>query len=421
MSNSFFRTVLFTSLMVNLVGCGGSGSTNTPSNIIIVPIPAVTLSASTPNAAVGGSFTLTWTSAGNNNCVASGSWTGNLSSSGTQSIIPTTAGNNTYTITNGTASSTVSVNVLPQYTAIPDVVFETALIGAGLDDVIDGRISTAKALSITKLAITETGYLPPEFYTSDANGVRTIVPFAAVYGTGISLDSPSITDMTGIESFVNLTHLIFENQKVSTVNFSTLINLKGLSLWQEPITSIDLSKNLKLEALGLTETPLRTVDISMLTELSIICFQQDGDRTVPYTTRRGTNVYGFSSLDLSKNTKLVRLYIMANGLTSLDLTNNKSLQELWANQNKFQSFDFRGFTNLSYVILWGNNLNYLNINGINGGNMPFRLYTDGNPNLSEIHVTNNTVLNALIAARANGHQGIFTNSPPLQPTVFVTP
>jgi len=324
------------------------------------------------------------------------------------------------TVSDGKMSSiaaAVHVTVLPQYILIADVNFEKALIGAGLDTVIDGKILTASALGITKLAITREGYLPPEFYSADANGVRTIVPNAAVYGTGIS---NLIKSISGIENFINLTHLQIENQQVSTVDLRALSNLRVLSLWQEPITTIDLSKNLKLETLGLSETSLVSIDISMLTALREIAFQQDERETRPYTLLNGTTVTGFDNLNITNNVNLLRLYIYGNGLSSIDLSKNKLLQEFWANHNNFQSFDLSGFASLSYIILNNNNLNYLNLNGVNHNQVPYRLYTDGNPNLSAIHVTNTAVISALESARSAGI-GVFTNSGTLQATSFVTP
>jgi len=101
---------------------------------------------------------------------------------------------------------------------------------------------------------------------------------------------------------------------------------------------------------------------------------------------------------------------MNNKLTSLKLSqNNTNLRELWANGNKFTSFDFSGFSNLNFVILYDNNLNYLNISGINVNPSYFRLYVNGNPNLNSIYVSNATVLDYLVSARNAGNKGVFTD------------
>jgi hypothetical protein len=407
-------------LTTMLAACGGGGGSSPatvtpPPAVVTPPAPVATLAfittVSNNNGVVGTPYTLQWTGTNVSGCVASGAWTGALDSSGGKTLTPNTEGTVSHTITCGSTTKTVVLNILPQFTAIPDAAFEAALIGAGVDDVLDGKVSTAKALAITKMAISAEGYLPPGFYDAAAKQV----PFTAVFGTGVTTKIKSIA---GIEAFANLTTLQIENQQVTTVDLSKLVNLTGLSLWQEPITTIDLSKNLKLTNLGLSETSLKTVDISMLTGLTEIAFQND-IVALPYTLGNGTTVYGFTTLDLSKNVNLQRIYLDGNGMTSLDLTSNKKLQEFYATYNKFQSFDFTGFKDLNSVVLTNNNLNYLNIAGIAGGYTPTRIYTDGNPSLGEIHVTNTAVLNDLNAKRAAGAKGIFTNSAPLPVTNFV--
>jgi hypothetical protein len=404
-------------LSAMLAACGGGGgsspATVTPPAVVTPPAPvaSIAVTLSTPTGAVGSPYTVTWVGANVSGCTASGAWAGSLTVSGSQSVTPTTEGANSYTVTCGTSTATAVLQTLPQFTAIPDAAFEAALIGAGMDDILDGKVSTAKALTITKLAISNEGYLPPGFY--DAVGKQ--VPLTAVFGTGVT---PKIKSIVGIEAFANLNQLQIENQQVSTVDLSKLVNLKTLSLWQEPITTIDLSKNLKLETLGLSETSLKTVDISMLSALIEIDFQQN-TVALPYTLLNGTTVYGFTTVDLTKNSNLARIYIEGNDFTAIDLSGNKKLQEFWAAGNKFISLDFRGFNNLNYVVLNDSiNLTYLNLSDTNNGGVQFRLLTVNNPHLTEIHVGTAALVNKYQAAAAS-NQGVMLNVAPSPITNFV--
>jgi hypothetical protein len=403
-----------------LIGCGGGGSspvTVTPPPVVVTPpAPVATLvfitTTSNGNGVVGTPYTLQWTGTNVSGCTASGAWTGALDGSGAKTLTPTTEGTASHTITCGSTTKTVVLNILPQFTAIPDAAFEAALIGAGVDDVLDGKVSTAKALTITKMAISNEGYLPPGFY--DAAGKQ--IPLTAVFGTGVT---PKIKSIVGIEAFANLTMLQIENQQVATIDVSKLVNLIRLSLWQEPITTIDLSKNLKLETLGLSETSLKTVDISMLSALLEIDFQQD-TVALPYTLGNGTTVYGFTTVDLTKNSNLARIYIEGNPFTTIDLTGNKKLQEFWADGNKFISLDFRGFNNLNYVVLNNSaNLTYLNIADTNNGVVQHRLLTANSPHLTEIHVGTAALVSKYQAAAAAGNQGVLINAAPAPVTNFV--
>jgi hypothetical protein len=69
--------------------------------------PAPTLTLASSSIVVGSSTTITWSSANNQGCTASGSWTGALASSGTQTVTPTAVGTDTYTLlcTNGLGAS----------------------------------------------------------------------------------------------------------------------------------------------------------------------------------------------------------------------------------------------------------------------------------------------------------------------------
>jgi hypothetical protein len=63
---------------------------------IVPAAPVLTLGSS--SIAVGSSTTLTWTSANNQGCTASGSWTGAMAPTGSQTVTPTAVGTDTYTL-----------------------------------------------------------------------------------------------------------------------------------------------------------------------------------------------------------------------------------------------------------------------------------------------------------------------------------
>jgi len=77
-------------------------------------VPTLTLGAATITA--GGSTTLTWSAINVTGCAASGSWSGAQNASGTATVMPTTAGNYTYTLTctnaQGSVAATASLTVM---------------------------------------------------------------------------------------------------------------------------------------------------------------------------------------------------------------------------------------------------------------------------------------------------------------------
>ena len=382
---------LTTILAIFLSGCGGGASTSapttapapvaaTPAPVVPAPAPAptptVTLAASVKNVAYGSTFNVNWTGTNTNACTASGNWSGALAGSGTQTITPSTLGVNTMSITCGTATASATVNVLPQETAIPDPVFATALNTMGYA-VVNGKMQTSVALTITKFIISHVKY----------NVDLASNPLFYKYPFYQTPDNVYIKDAAGLENFVNLTDFRFEGQQVKSFNLNAMTQLTNVSLWKNPISSIDLSKNTLLTSMGLSENQLKTVDISMLPELVEIAFQND-DRARPYTTNNGVVVTGFTSIDVSKNVKLQRIYLMGNELTTLDVSKNSALQELYVRDNKLTSMNLTANKTLNSLTIDKNDLSYLNITGINNGQVPRRLYADNNPRLLQIQVTN---------------------------------
>ncbi|HMH89252.1 MAG TPA: S8 family serine peptidase, partial [Steroidobacteraceae bacterium] len=92
----------------NVAAGYGLVQANLAANMVPATLPpAPTLTLASSSIIVGSSTTLTWSSANNQGCTASGSWTGALASSGTQTVTPTAAGTDTYTLlcTNGLGAS----------------------------------------------------------------------------------------------------------------------------------------------------------------------------------------------------------------------------------------------------------------------------------------------------------------------------
>jgi subtilisin family serine protease len=87
-----------TTTSANFVGAGFVQA-NTAATMIPATVPAApTLTLSSSSIVVGASTTITWASANTTGCTASGSWSGSLASNGSQTLTPTAAGTDTYTL-----------------------------------------------------------------------------------------------------------------------------------------------------------------------------------------------------------------------------------------------------------------------------------------------------------------------------------
>lgn len=373
-------------LQKTIIDCG---SVSSSVNVNVLQLtPQVTLTTSTEQAIVGNSYTISWVLKDLSSCSLSGAITQTVTESGSAQITPTQQGEQKTTIKCGEVSSSVSVNVLPEFVAIPDPVFADALSRIG-HPIHNGKMSTLDALNITMLCITSK---QGSYGVADSNNTaiftNTSVPDS---GVRCAYTNEYITDATGLESFLNLRTIRLEHQQIEQVNLLTLKNLYLLSLWGDPIKEINLANNTQLAFLGLSETSLTTVDTSRLMDLEEAALQQDGDRQLlPYTLSNGTLVTGFSNVDFSQNQKIKRVYLHNNPLIDLGISKNKdSLREIWANGTNVESLDLSGYKYLNYIILNDSkNLNYLNLYGVNYDSVPYRLYLNNEPSLTEIIVKN---------------------------------
>ncbi len=175
-----------------------------------------------------------------------------------------------------------------QFTAIPDPIFEQALIDLGHDDVLDGQVLTANIENVENLGIMNLG----------------------------------IQDLTGIEGFTSLELLVaFENE----------------------ITFLDLSQNTNLIELVIDDNPLHTLIISNNPNLSFL--YAEGTELVHLDTSNCPELISLglydskiNSLDLSQNPLLSELDVDNNFLIELDLSQNTELEQLYIGFNPFLNF-----------------------------------------------------------------------------------
>ncbi len=138
-----------------------------------------------------------------------------------------------------------------QYITIPDENFLNALIEEGVDANEDGRISNKEAEEIIDLDV----------------------------------NSKMISDMTGIEAFINLITLDCGENQLTRLDISNNTALTTLQCGYNQITNLDVSNNIDLWRLSCMDNQL-------------------------------------TSLDISNNTAILELHLSKNQLSSLDISSN---------------------------------------------------------------------------------------------------
>jgi hypothetical protein len=181
--------------------------------------------------------------------------------------------------------------------------------------------------------------------------------------------------------------LWIEHQLLKDIDITKNINLTLLSLWDNPLTQIDLSKNTKLTILGLSEVNMSTIDLSNNVDLEEIAFQ-NGEGKGYGTTK------GFTSLDLTHNVNLKRVYVWKNRITELDLTMCPKLSDIWFSDNpQMTSLKLAPTQNLKMVIGWNTGLESLDLKG----SLPYSIATQNSPKLKSIRITNLMWINTAVA------------------------
>ncbi len=171
---------------------------------------------------------------------------------------------------------------------------------------------------------------------------------AAAYSGTISVNTFSISDLTGIEAFTSITNL----------------DCAGNSL-----TSLDLSANTALVILRCQANALTTLDLSANTALLDVVCHSNGLTSL--TVGNLTNLENLScggnaltALDVTGCPALVDLRCDQNQITALDVTNSSLITNLDVSNNLLAALDLGSNTSLQFLSCWNNQLTALDVYNI---------------------------------------------------------
>ena len=168
----------------------------------------------------------------------------------------------------------------------------------------------------------------------------------------------------------------------SVAGIEHFTSLQSLELWSNPLYSIDVSKNHKLIKLYVNNTQISELDLSGNPNLRRLY---------------AANNY-LTELDLSSNKNLASINIRYNQLTKLDVSNNTLLHDLDVDANELYEIELANTPNLSHFSAKHNRLtdidfsdSYCLISIDVGWNELTALDVSNNPSLDSIHVNNNAL------------------------------
>ncbi|WGF92189.1 T9SS type A sorting domain-containing protein [Aequorivita marisscotiae] len=174
----------------------------------------------------------------------------------------------------------------------------------------------------------------------DTNGDGEIQVSEAEAATNIFVHDKNITDLTGIEAFVNITSLTCSSNPISTVDLSNNPDLELLVIGRTNLSSLDISQNTALFTLYIDNTNITEIDTSNHPNLEFL-----------------NAAYGsLESVDLSNNPNLVILKLEDTNVETLDLSSNPLLEALGIYGTVIDDLDFSLLPNLKIISLGNNNI-----------------------------------------------------------------
>src|SRR5690554_1207691 len=242
-----------------------------------------------------------------------------------------------------------------QIVNIPDANFKAELLQASTSNTI-AKNATGQNIKID---------------TND-DGEIQVSEALAVYQ--LDVQNSNIENLTGIEAFVNLTHLRCATNSLIVLSFSSNVNLTHLWCDDNDLIYLDISNNINLIMLSCSGNNLTSLDISNNINLAEL----------------GCAVNNLTELDVSNNTNLTYLHVYNNPLTELDVSNNVNLISLYVNYNSLTELDVSNNVNLTTLQCMSNNLTELNLS--NQPNLE-NLNATSNPQLAYINIKNGGILN----------------------------
>ena len=206
----------------------------------------------------------------------------------------------------------------------------------------------------------------------DSNNDNEIQVSEALLVNHLVLYNCGISNLSGLEYFINLTHLNCGNNTISTLDLTPFTNLIGFDAYNNSLTSINIS------------------NLSQLTNFSC-------------------NNNQITSLVLSNLPNLLVIRCSNNLLTTLDVNNLSNLSNLYCNNNLLNTLDTNNLIHLTNLNCSSNNLTTLYIkNGSNESSL--NLDFSNNPNLQYVCADDFQLTQVQDKITQYGYTNCFTNS-----------
>ena len=246
------------------------------------------------------------------------------------------------------------------YLSIPDMHFEAKLIEQGIDS--DGIVNQ-------------------KILKTDAEQVAHL-------DLNLLSNFGEISDLTGIEGFVNITLLSAAGQEIKDVDLSFNTKLDTLFLNGNHLTNIDISNNPNLILLDIQSNELSSINgLSKATNLKNVNLSFNNFEEISINNE-SIEVLLIShnllkSIDTNDALNLKNVLIILNQLTTVDFSSNTLLETLVISGNKLQNINLENNTSLTHLYSSSNLLTSLDVTN---NQELIDLRVDRNPDLTCIKI-----------------------------------
>ncbi len=279
-----------------------------------------------------------------------------------------------------------------QIVNIPDPVFKAKLLAAD--------VSNATA-SVYYPYIADPYYTPGSYNKIDLNNDGEIQVSEALLIKYINVSGDynlngGITDLTGIEAFVNLKFLKCYYNSITNLNVVSNLDLLLLACSNNQLTTLDVSHNTTLQWLSCDYNHLAVLNVLPNTNLQFLMCSNNQITNLSLLNTIGLlqldcSWNNLTNLDVHQNIHLGSIVCSYNPLTSLDVANNYELVNLDCSGNQLSVIDVSNNLNLDTLNFNGNNLTSIDVT--HNTNLGF-LDCSWN-HLTSLDITNNVNLSSL--------------------------
>ena len=231
----------------------------------------------------------------------------------------------------------ITIKTLSQTTPVPDPAFEAKLISLGID----------------------TNGMNGNILNSDAEGV-----------TNLNVSNSSISNLAGIEAFIDVTLLDCQDNLLTSLDLSFNPALAILDCQDNTISDLNINSNTVLTSLQASHNSLTTINTANNTALSDISLEDNL----------------LTTLDLTNNSNLYQIIAHDNNLTSISFPSSPTLLEIvWVYNNSLTNIDLTMAPILATLRFEDNELVFLDLRNGNNTNIN-TMDARENPNLQIICV-----------------------------------